>query len=162
MKLLPIREVTIETKLSVDEVKKRLSQYVQKPVKWYKYRWPFKGSLPYEGEIIGNGFRFISRGERTKIYGEIYDNGQIRIIKIKFRLIPHQQVIHLGLIYGLLGLGLLFTVVLPIIESTFRFKNLIVLLILGFISAVLYGFHIISFKHEISPEVYFFNEFLKE
>lgn len=82
------RELVIITNLSSEEITKRLSQNMVKPIKWYAHLWPFETDRPYAGEIIGKKFKMSSLTEPITIHGEIEEIKSGVAIKMKINPQP--------------------------------------------------------------------------
>lgn len=160
MKLLPIREVTIETRLSADEVKRRLSQYVEKPIGWigwYEHLLPFKRK-PFVGEISGNSFHLLGRG--GKIKGKIIDSESGAAINIKLNPIGNSIYTGLFLVFGGFYLFVVAKVIITIISTlTLNLKNLILALtVTGLPLFITYTFWVHALNSVLSYNKKFFTK----
>lgn len=173
MRLFPTREVTIETKLRVEEIIKRLSEYVEKPQEWYKYRWPLE-IKPFEGELTNNRFSLTSThliDTYLKITGEICGRPDGTVVNIQIKSpfpIYHRSVRNIIFVSAFIVFGMLAFSVLKSIVVRQQFTLLIIVLVLTPLLAAVISYIVAMIgqrkdgEDDIDVWATFFVEHLKE
>lgn len=122
--LFPFEKYTLTTKLSYDEIYKRLADNIE-PKSFHFFSFNRNSSKPYEGEILGNSFTISSIINYNNSFLPVI-KGNISAMIGQTQIVIKMRPAIFSLIFGSLWLGIVtLACILLILAGLIQFKQLI-------------------------------------